>query len=372
MSAEGPVRKPSSEPPDVDSLMSRLDGQAESEPDRTSDPGGERRPSAAELLGGRGRRTKRTIRVPDDAVPAGTPPPAPVRRSVPPPAATSISGPESSGPVTTAATPNAKAASIPAPAPVPAHAEAAARELLQKESLFPEVVRITPQRIISVGAPFSQPPAPLPSSPSSSSPLPPAPQPAVPHASAPLPAPPQQPDPAAPQPIASPAIAPFSAGEALPPETPEASGVQPLPDRPVADAPVLPNLDAQVREALALLDREDFETTIEISVTDEEPTNPALPKVQLPGDEAPSSEDLGDDELEEVDDRSPATKPNVPPPRRGPPSGRPNPPTDASAPVPVVIPPVPVPVMPPAQLGAAVPTTLPSAAETSAPPSSVP
>jgi hypothetical protein len=80
MSAEGPVRKPSSDPPDVDSLMSRLDGEGSESGDRASDPGGERRPSAAELLGGRGRRTKRTIRVPDDAVPAGTPPAATARR----------------------------------------------------------------------------------------------------------------------------------------------------------------------------------------------------------------------------------------------------------------------------------------------------
>src|SRR5262245_40394432 len=93
MSAEGPVRKPSSsgvdsvrasDPPDVDSLMSRLDGDEPEPP--VSDPGDGNRPSAAELLGGRGRgRTKRTIRVPDDAVPAGTPPTS-SRRSNPPPA----------------------------------------------------------------------------------------------------------------------------------------------------------------------------------------------------------------------------------------------------------------------------------------------
>lgn len=69
-------------PPDVDSLMSRLDAPAESSAstassdDRPSMPGSPAR--------GRRRRGS-TLRVPDDAVPAGTPPPASVaRRSVPP------------------------------------------------------------------------------------------------------------------------------------------------------------------------------------------------------------------------------------------------------------------------------------------------
>ncbi len=125
MSAEGPARKPTSEPPDVDSLMSRLDGEAPAD-DRTSDPGVERgRPSAAELLGGRGRRSKRAIRVPDDAVPAASPPSAPMKRSAPP--------------------------------PPPAVAE----KLLSAPSFLPEVVAVRPQRIISVGGPGSTEPTPI-------------------------------------------------------------------------------------------------------------------------------------------------------------------------------------------------------------------
>jgi len=258
MSAEGPVRKPSSEPPDVDSLMSRLDGDESG--DRTSEPGDERRPSAAELLGGRGRRTKRTIRVPDDAVPAGTPPAAAARRSTPPPEH--------------------------APQPI---APALAQDLLQRPSLFDNSGRITPQRMISVGDPTSQPPP----------------------WSKPPPAPSTQPEPAASQPEPSQPSQPTPEAAA-----PPGPGYGPHSDVRIAASPAkehvqqptIPNLDAQVREALALLDREDFETSIDISVAEE--------------DKAPASSDeenLGDEEVEVVATPAPAKKvvtaPN-PPPRR--------------------------------------------------------
>jgi len=259
MSAEGPVRKPSSDPPDVDSLMSRLDGEGSESGDRGSDPGGERRPSAAELLGGRGRRTKRTIRVPDDAVPSSTPPASAhgQRRSNPPPA--------------------------PVSQPI---APALAQDLLQRPSLFDSDGRITPQRIISIGDPGSAPPP--------WSRPPPAPTSSVPASSAPVPPP-------EPTPVVEPTSAPMPA-------------YGPNSDVRIATAnrderqPTIPNLDAQVREALALLDREDFETSIDISVAPEAEQGP-------PSNE----EDLGDAEVEVVATPAPAKKvitaPN-PPPRR--------------------------------------------------------
>jgi hypothetical protein len=238
VSAEGPVRKPphslEGEPPDVDSLMSRLDGQAEGDGQRASDPGpASGRPSAAELLGGRGRRTKRTIRVPDDAVPAG----APSRRtsaSVPPPAV------------------EVKRPSAPPPA-----AE-------------PQPVRIMPQRIISVGAPSYPPPSPqmlserpsvATSEPTPIGPpviaLPNAAPPAPPHS---VPAPAGGPTSdirltAATDHLGAPSEIVSSELPATPPAAPQAIG-----------SPTMPNLDAQVREALALLDRDDFETSIDVAV----------------------------------------------------------------------------------------------------------
>jgi len=266
MSAEGPVRKPSSEPPDVDSLMSRLDGEGSESGDRISDPGGERRPSAAELLGGR-RRSKRTIRVPDDAVPAGTPTAAARGRSNPPPA--------------------------PHPSERPI-APALAQDLLQRPNLFDESGRITPQRMISVGdpiskpPPWSQPPPPLSSSPTPSQP---------PVSSAPATAA-AEPTPIAPSVESEPAPPPAANTDveiaAAPPQHHQ--------------QPTIPNLDAQVKEALALLDREDFETSIDISVAEEE-------KPPQSNDE----DDLGDDEVEVVASPAPSKKtvsaPN-PPPRR--------------------------------------------------------
>jgi SAM-dependent methyltransferase len=72
--------------------------------------------------------------------------------------------------------------------------------------------------------------------------------------------------------------------------------------------PTIQNLDAQVREALALLEREDFETSIDISVAGEEERSPAS-----------NEEDLGDAEVEVVASPAPSKKvvtaPN-PPPRR--------------------------------------------------------
>jgi SAM-dependent methyltransferase len=256
MSAEGPVRKPSSEPPDVDSLMSRLDGEGSESGDRISDPDVERRPSAAELLGGRGRRTKRTIRVPDDAVPAATPSAAAQRRSTPPPAAAQPIAP------------------------------AMAKDLLQKPSLFDATGRITPQRIISVGDPISQPPP-------WSQPPPPTPS-RPPVASAPVSS---EPVPAVPP---MPAYGPNSDVRIA---TSPKEGPQ----------PTIPNLDAQVREALALLDREDFETSIDISVGEEDKGPPS------------NEEDLADEEVEVVATPAPSKKvvtaPNPPPRRASNPAG---------------------------------------------------
>ncbi|MGZ3476226.1 MAG: methyltransferase domain-containing protein, partial [Polyangiales bacterium] len=285
MSAEGPVRKPphvlEGEPPDVDSLMSRLDGQADGDGQRTSDPGpASGRPSAAELLGGRGRRTKRTIRVPDDAVPAG----APSRRttaSVPPPPA-----------------PEPKRPSVPPP-------------VIASE---PQPVRIMPQRIISVGGLASSPP--------------PAPQPIVERPAVAI----AEPTPIGPPVIALPNTAPLappisvpapaspmgptsdvrltaavpnstdaisSEMPATPPAAPQAIGT-PL------QAPTLPNLDAQVREALALLDRDDFEGGIDVQVD--------------PNAEGPASEEPIDEiEVVKVEMPQPSKKVHSaphPPPKR--------------------------------------------------------
>jgi SAM-dependent methyltransferase len=285
MSAEGPVRKPSgsvesvrptesvraSDPPDVDSLMSRLDGEERDDSaDRSPDSESSGRPSAAELLGG-GRtrgRTKRTIRVPDDAVPAGTPPTAALKRSNPPP---------------------------PMPAPV-------AEDLLQRPSFIPaeEVVRITPSRIISVG---EGPPPVFPQSvrpqvntlPSS-------------NVTAPIMA-----DAASPGPI--PAYAPTSDVRlaATPSDPPVAlNKIKPL---------TVPNLDAQVREALALLDREDFEVPVDITDAEEDGKPPQS-----------NEESLGDEELEVVEGPTPSKKvvsaPTPPPRRAG--SSVPNQPVVAS------------------------------------------
>jgi SAM-dependent methyltransferase len=75
-------------PPDVDSLMSRLDAPSESSPSSAST---DERPSIPGTPTRGRRRRGSTLRVPDDAVPAGTPPPAAVaRRSVPPSSPTPI------------------------------------------------------------------------------------------------------------------------------------------------------------------------------------------------------------------------------------------------------------------------------------------
>jgi len=383
MSAEGPARKPTSEPPDVDSLMSRLDGEASE--DRISEPGGERRPSAAELLGGRGRRAKRAIRVPDDAVPAASPPSQPnPKRSVPPPP------------------------------------PAAAEKMLSAPSFLPEAVRS--QRIISVGGPslFDPPtstpnvpasaPAPTPAPTSEPTPIAPAvaaiapgllapmldpvssPMPAFGPASdvrlaaapaadvnAPI-APPRRSAPPPPMRTPTPFASPFannpppnfppSAPTAIspsavstPPPGPTQLGPQSAPAPSTSSDPAmrgqvtLPNLDAQVREALALLEREDFEASIDISVQVDE----AAP---VNGPQS-SEESLADEELEVVENPVPSKKvhsaPNPPPRRAGSlPAGQtPSTPPAPAAPVAVIQAPVIV-------QAAAQPSlnTLPSAAAT--------
>ena len=290
MSAEGPVRKPSnSEPPDVDSLMSRLDGDESG--DRISDPGGERRPSAAELLGGRGRRTKRTIRVPDDAVPGAAPPSMPVRRSNPPP------------PLGSTGAPSAPTAPMPA-APMPAAAtivqpvepprdlpKEAAPELIARPSFVPDeqLGRITPQRIISVG----EGPPPV--------------FPALRTAPAASFIPVSTSEPTAPSEPPS-EVVPL--GHHAPPSDVRAA-VSPEKIRPLT----VPNLDAQVREALALLDREDFEVPVDISDAEDDPKGPPPSN---------NEENLGEEELEVVDQtdqpvpsKKVVTAPNPPPRRAG-------------------------------------------------------
>ncbi|GAC1545880.1 MAG: hypothetical protein NVS3B10_09940 [Polyangiales bacterium] len=332
--------------------MSRLDGsQPASEPsdDRASDPG---RPSAAELLGRGRRRRTAAIRVPDDA----TPPPPPVRRSQPPPA------PVAAVPVEIPAAPRAPAPVAAAPRPV--------------DFDTAPTVRITPTRMIQVGAPAPTPrpsdPAPPPDVPSivvaaaassvSPSRLPstPPPRPAPagrintpypmpsPFTSATMPAapPPSGMDagPGAPpraefapelviKPVPVPAgamisqpLEPISPASTMPMNTPvpasgAASGPQPV------RAPTVPNLDQSVREALDLLDREDFEATgIDIAVVHEEvETQPRLPAIKAHAphitDAPPSEESLDDSAMEEVaSDLTPSGKPKVaapvPPPRK--------------------------------------------------------
>lgn len=318
MSAEGPVRKPSgsgiesvrtSDPPDVDSLMSRLDGdEAEG---RASDPGDGNRPSAAELLSaGRTRgRTKRTIRVPDDAVPAGTPPTS-SRRSNPPP-------------------------SMPSPI---------AEDLLQRTSFIP----LTPQRIISVG---EGPPPTFPV-PSSSQPLPSTdPRPSNPRVEADFVSPPQPRIDA--DFISSPRLEADAASPGPMPAFPPTSDVH-LAAMPAAPAPTpqpeqakrtltVPNLDAQVREALALLDREDFEVPVDITEAEEEP------KSEMP---ASNEESLADEELEVVDAGAAVAKLDGPQPAKKVVTAPTPPPRRASA----------------SQPNQVIANTLPSAASTSSPP----
>jgi SAM-dependent methyltransferase len=368
MSAEGPVRKPTSEPPDVDSLMSRLDGDGasdESSSEPPSDPGvpasDRGRRSAPDLLSGRGRRSKRSIRVPDDAVPAASPPAAPLKRSAP-----------------------------------PAAPPAVAESLLKAPSLFPEVVAVRPQRIINVGgpaptreptpprepaasapvpsseptpiapqvaaiapgvlAPLLDPVGPMPAVGSSSDlqalgtppvPAPPDPTPATPPVAPPRRSMPPPPPVRTPAPFASPfaqppAPAPTFAQPPAPaptfaqPPAPAPTFVQPPASAPTPESAsvpttpnvTLPNLDVQVREALALLERDDFESSIDINVQVEEALVPGGP---------PSEESLGDDELEVVERPVPSRKappaPNPPPRRQSlPATGMPT--SSASAPPP--------------------------------------
>ncbi len=273
-SAHGAESARSADPPDVDSLMSRLDGEETS--DRTSDPDSTGRPSAAELLGGRARRTKRTIRVPDDAVPAGTPPPSGRGLDAPPSA-------RRSNP----------------PPPVPA---VVAEDLLQRPSFIPaeEAVRITPSRIISVG---EGPPPVFP--PRSSQQQTPQPQlNTLPSSDVAREAP-------------SPILADAASPGPMPAHAPTSDvrlAVSPPSEPPVALHKIkpltVPNLDAQVREALALLEREDFEVPVDITEAEEDAKPPPPSN---------NEESLGDEELEVVEGPSPSKKvvtAPTPPPRR--------------------------------------------------------
>ncbi|MBL8721802.1 MAG: methyltransferase domain-containing protein [Myxococcales bacterium] len=390
-----PVRKPTSEPPDVDSLMSRLDGERPSDPgDRASDPG-EARPSAAELLGGRGRRRRAAIRVPDDAVPGSAPkaprrsvPPAshahsapaappegpkPTRASVPAPALTAAATPAESvtakavealaAPSFTA--PTSGGLAIPPPpnfdeltaalhtplgmAPtdaIPATAVGASvgvtlptasrpperpasqpppEALLDRasfvadapgappmgDSLTAVTVPVAPivvmqQRIISIGGPASGPPAARSNPPQFLAP--PAETFAVlgpdgadhtsgTHRVAPR----MEPEPTPLMPGVAP-VAPVAASDASSPvtEMPPTPPASPAPMRdPRAAKPstvTVPNLDATVREALAMLDTSDFDASIDVPVVLEEP---------IAGPDGPSEESLDDQVVEEVQAKKP-------------------------------------------------------------------
>ncbi len=298
MSAEGPVRKPTSDPPDVDSLMSRLDGSADD--DRTSDPGSERRPSAAELLGSArdraARRAKRGIRVPDDAIP-GAPPSSRqdgARRSAPPP-------------------PMSPTSSTPSSAP---------QQQFGRSVTSSPIISIggtSPSHVISSSNPphapsHAVPPAPMPPAQMPPAQMPPAP---VPQATGSSPISEPMRLRTGPNPVYVPTsdVRLAAAPVAAPVITDSRSAPSPADAARAAAAPIAnPNLDAQVREALALLDREDFEGGIDIAVSDEE--TPAAE-----GGPASTEESLDGEELEVVEkDLSPSRRAvSAPPapPRKG-------------------------------------------------------
>jgi len=365
MSADRPARsgempavdaaaKPVSEPPDVDSLMSRLDGQAVAEAEPSEPALEARKPTAAELLGGRGRRAKRTIRVPDDAVPAGTPPPAQVRRSTPPPAPAAALRPASvpPPPQPKADVALAKTDEVPAATPMPFFGsetlETAPVAEPPKEPLAPviEAKKLSspppaPPRPASIPAPPASPviserksvPPPVAAPPSFRPPAaseqpPPGADAAVrimPTRMIQIGEPNRSVPPPPPTPIAPAAPAAAAPSSPSPPLTPQ----PPPPLDPDATAPQVPhhtvqNLDATVREALAMLDRDDFEAPpdIDINVTtegDDEPTMPNAPKVALPGDgdriSNPNEESI--DEVEEVVSPPTTKSKHTPPPRKG-------------------------------------------------------
>lgn len=288
---------PSEEGPD--SLMSRLDG---SEPSQEKEEAAKERPSAAELLGGRGKRRRAmAIRVPDDA----TPPPPPVKRSQPPPAP---------APTPTATTPTAKAAP--------------SASVIASPSETP-TVRIMPTRIIGVGSPSAVAPptgsgpaqdhrasADVPplvaaaSSSASPSNRPPSARLSTPY---PMPTPftanPSLPNAGSiaagevvikPVPVPAGALISQPLEPIAPPSTTPVTPSQPTPPK----APTVQNLDKAVKDALDLLDREDFETTaIDIAVThdQDEETHPKLPAVDASG--PASEESLDDSVVEEVEPR---------------------------------------------------------------------
>jgi SAM-dependent methyltransferase len=308
MSAEGPVRKPASEPPDAGSLMSRLDGQEGEGEERLSDPGGERRLAATELLGTRRRSTRRTTR--GDEAPTSSS--SGLRPSQPPP--------EPALPSNTSP-----------------------QELLERTSFVPESARITPQRIINVGGTASYPPPGITMQAAERSPVATAEPTPIGPPVAPLSmssgaAYPASPPPGVPISVPPAANAPH--GEALEPKPqpgptsdvrlataapsePEVAATPAPIDVGPYEAPPLSNLDAQVKEALSLLEREDFETTIEISVDGAHDDHVAAQDDHVAArDDGPSSEEALDEAaLEEVtgpqQGKRGVAAPN-PPPRRQP------------------------------------------------------
>jgi SAM-dependent methyltransferase len=374
--------------------MSRLDGS-----NAPKDDDGKERPSAAELLGGRGKRRRIAIRVPDDA----TPPPPPIKRSQPPPAMPASQPPPvaeaketKQEPEKSPSEPAPKAASEPAlrpPSEPPRPASVPPRPASEPAPRPAEMasVRITPTRMIGVGAPAalappsgSVPPQPIatrpagdappsttpaqdlvsndagsvpsivaaatstastsPSQRPSQRPSQPPPRPSSPSTrlSTPYPMPVSFKPPGLPTPesIAAREVVikpvPVPAGALVsqpidPISQQQPPSTEPSPTPPPAQqprAPTVPNLDRAVKEALDLLDREDFETTaIDVAVVvhdQDEETQPRLPAVA--GDGPTSEESLDDSVVEEVEPQVPTSgKVKVaptPPPRKATGSGQ--------------------------------------------------
>lgn len=345
-----PVRKPTSEPPDVDSLMSRLDGERPSDPGGGAGPSsvdGDGRPSAAELLGGRGRRRRTALRVPDDAVP-GSAPKAPRARSVPPPSGTSspnlvaaVAAPVVA-PIPAAPAPRSERPSAPPPAkvvePPPAFEAPSAGaippppfelEAAPVGMTLPQAVASAPE--VPAPRPPSQPPPeellerasfvaepPVATLAANTSPVAPVVvmQQRIISIGGPATAPPPRIDPViAPPPEAFAVLGPdtsldasLEVGASRPIDATSGTHAVVRSEAPVTDlpvtppaapgplrAPTMPNLDATVREALAMLDTSDFDASIDVPVDVEEPAaSPDVPE-----------ESLDDQVVEEVQAKKP-------------------------------------------------------------------
>jgi SAM-dependent methyltransferase len=388
--------------------MSRLDAPIEPTPTAAS---GDERPSIPGSPARGRRRRGSTLRVPDDAIPAGTPPPAPVsRRSVPPPPvgpeviairpgrmitigdptplpiapiapiAASFFAPVAPepqlapqpeafvAPAEPAPAPIASEPPPPAPEPLPPPVAAATPEV---EDLAPnDIVEIPSDSVVGMtlltgdlpGRPRSAPPPPVrastppPPPPRNSTPPPPpiriaTPPPMVlpPELAAlglsprlatppPMAVPPElaalvAQATAGPLPASSAMAAQQGVGQEIAPPAPAPLGADAKAKNERLRTPTFENLEDQVREALQLLDGDEFEAPAIDVALDEETTSPSLRAVSLPDEGPPSGEEaLADEELVELSaEEVSAKKPNAPPPRRlsgpAPASGAPSQPT---------------------------------------------